>query len=201
MAYITTSLPEPLTKNEMKKLYSNWDMDAKNIAIERCMRLAVKIANSYKNTGIEEDELVGTSMEYLVKAARDFNAQLGYEFSTFATLVINRGIQKAIRNSKIHPYPTESLNEPVFLKYNSFCEQGDLIPSTFCVEDFVLCSDLGDIVKNEIHKENERNKKIIYLFLDGMNQEHIGMAAGVTQSCVSRVLKRFKKRVLQEYGR
>lgn len=193
------SLPPVLTKDEKKQIYENWTEESQNILAKRNMRLAIKIALSFKNTGIEDEELVCIAMLGLVKAARRFNPALGNEFVTFATRVITNEILINIRRNRKNKNITVSLNAPIEGKDESFSEYGEIIADTFNLEEHVVLADLNRIIQDALSKESERNRKIFIAFMNGKKQEEIAKLHGLTQSYVSRLTKDFKRKIMKEW--
>lgn len=194
-------LPEPMTKEEKENLYKNWNVESWKVIVERNMRLAVNIANSFSNTEIEDDDLLSISLYGLVKAAKKFNPIFGYEFSTFSVPVIRNEILYELRKIKKHPYPKESLNDTVCNTKGEFSEKGESFPSSLDIESPMLCVELVEILTSVIRRESERNQKIIILYLNGKTQRDIGDSMGITQSYVSRIIKNFKDMFMKEYRR
>lgn len=93
-------LQEPMTMVEKEKLYKDWNTESWKVLVERNMRLAVNIANSFSNTEIEDDDLLSIALYGLVKAAKKFNPLFGYEFSTFSIPVIRNEILHELRKRK-----------------------------------------------------------------------------------------------------
>ena len=72
IGYISSSnlFPEPLTAEEEKECLEkmkNGDEDAKNILIERNLRLVAHIAKKYATTNIEQEDLISIGTIGLIK--------------------------------------------------------------------------------------------------------------------------------------
>lgn len=200
MVHINTDLPEPMTKEESEEFFKNWNDESWKTLAERNIRLAIDIANSFYNTGIDEDELLSISLFGLTKSAKKFNPGLGVKFSTFAASVIRNEILQEIRKRKRHMHFQVSLNDIIENNFNEFVfERKDLISDCFNIEDIVAFNDLKETIKIEIEKENRRNREILVLFLNGEIQRNIGNKTNVSQPCVSRVIKKFKNKLCENY--
>lgn len=199
MIYINEVIPKPMSKEESKIFFENWNGESWKTLAERNIRLAINIANSFYNTGIDENELFSISLFGLVKSAKKFNPNLGYKFSTYATSVIRNEIIGEIKNRKRYIYSQVSLNDIIEDNFDECTfERKDLISDCFNVEDIVIFNDLKEIIKREIKKENKRDKEIIILFLNGERQKSIGKKINVSQSQVSRIIKRFKNKLWEK---
>lgn len=191
------NLPRTLTKDERKMLYENWNSESWKMLAERNIRFAIKYAKKFKNTGIDEDDLVGISFIGLTIAAKKFDPDLGYEFTTYAEPVIRNHILQEIRRMKYHPYPDISLNDILNNDGDEY-ERGEIIPDKIFVEDYILFEDSKRIA-NEIYcRKNMLKKKVILRFYGGKNQQEIGCELGISQSYVSRILKEFKNEIIKK---
>lgn len=186
------NLQPPMTKEEKEELYKNWTDESWKILAERNIHLALSVVKMFQNTNFDEDDLFGTASIGLVKAAKKFKPELGYEFSTFATTVIKNEILIEIRNSKRSVKCAASLDDTVNFGKDGVCELRDVIPSDFNIDDFIILAKTQAIIEECISEEKERNKNIIICFLNGIDQKENGRINGVSQTQVSRTLKKFK---------
>ena len=103
--------PEPLT-NEEEKLYleqmNNGDEDARNILIERNLRLVAHVVKKYSNTKIEQDDLISIGTIGLIKGINSFNVDKGSKLSTYVSRCIDNEILMYLRSTK-------KLNAEVYL--------------------------------------------------------------------------------------
>lgn len=194
-------LPEQMTREEKEKLYKDWTVESWKVLVERNMRLAVNIANSFSNTEIEDDDLLSIALYGLVNAAKKFNPLLGYEFSTFSIPVMRNEILMELRKIKKHPYPKESPNDKVFNSEGECYEKGETLQSPIDIESFMLGEELIEILTSVIRKENERNQKVILLYLNGKTQDDISHSVCISQSYVSKIIKKFQNTFSEEYRR
>lgn len=194
------TLPPILTMDEKKQIYENWTDENQKILVERNIRWAIKIACSFQNTGIEYEELECISMLGLAKAVKKFNPQSETEFCTYATQVIRNEILMEIRRRKKFKFNT-SLNSIVEFSNGSNCELGELVPNKFNLEDYALSLELEMVVHKLLEKEKPSNKRIIENYLNGIKQCENARICGVSQSLVSKRIKRFRDSVMKEWMR
>ena len=111
--YISGSnlFPEPLTSEE-EKLYlqqlKNGDDDARNILIERNLRLVARVVKKYSNTKVEQDDLISIGTIGLIKGINTFNIDKGSKLSTYVSRCIDNEILMYLRSTK-------KLNAEVYL--------------------------------------------------------------------------------------
>lgn len=74
------------------------DFDARQMMIERNLRLVVNIAKRYLNRGIPLLDLVEEGNLGLMHALDKFDPERGFRFSTYATWWIRQNIERAIMN-------------------------------------------------------------------------------------------------------
>lgn len=89
------SFPKPLTQQEEEKylkLYEIGDAYAKDVLIERNLRLVAHIVKKYNNTGREIDDLISIGTIGLIKAINTFDRSKKVRLSTYAARCIDNPI-------------------------------------------------------------------------------------------------------------
>lgn len=107
--------PEPLSLEE-EKIYidklKNGDEKARNILIERNLRLVAHICKKYTSTGIDQDDLISIGTIGLIKGINSFNPDKNIKLATYTAKCIENEILMFIRSSK--KFNAEVyLNEPI----------------------------------------------------------------------------------------
>ena len=193
----STLFPEPLSAEEEKKALirmSQGDEEARNLLIERNLRLVAHVCKKYANTNIDQDDLISIGTIGLIKGIRSFNIEKGSRLSTYASRCIDNEILMYLRSTK-------KLNAEVYLNDTIGKDKDDNVVTLEevlenderSVEDIV---DLKMKVKNLYNKMKEvlkdREKTIIELRfgLDGKKpktQNEIADMMGISRSYVSRI--------------
>lgn len=89
------SFPQPLSPEEEQrwlKLYKEGDEEARNILIERNLRLVAHIVKKYNTTGHDCDDLISIGTIGLIKAISTFDQHKGTRLATYAVRCIENEI-------------------------------------------------------------------------------------------------------------
>ena len=97
VGYISSNnlFPEPLSSEEEKiylDKFENGDQEAKNVLIERNLRLVAHISKKYTSSAIPIDDLISIGTIGLIKGINSYNFKKGIKLSTY----ISRCIENAI---------------------------------------------------------------------------------------------------------
>lgn len=87
--------PEPLTSEEEKYYLSEMakgDEEARNILIERNLRLVAHVAKKYSTTKVDQDDLISIGTIGLIKGVNSFNVEKGSKLSTYVSRCIDNAI-------------------------------------------------------------------------------------------------------------
>ena len=89
------AFPKPLSLSEEKMyfdLYKKGDVDAKNILIERNMRLVVHVVKKYSATYKDSDDLISIGAIGLIKAVTTYDVDKGHRFATYAARCVQNAM-------------------------------------------------------------------------------------------------------------
>ena len=106
---------KPLTISEEKfylRRYQNGDLSAKNILIERNLRLVAHVIKKYQSIDEETDDLISIGTIGLIKAVTTFNPEKATRLSTYAARCIENELLMFLRARKKHSREV-SLYEPI----------------------------------------------------------------------------------------
>lgn len=199
LGYISNNslFPEPLSQEEEKKyliLLKEGDEEARNILIERNLRLVAHVCKKYTSTKIEQDDLISIGTIGLIKGINSFNVDKGIKLSTYVSRCIDNEILMYLRSNK-------KASSEVYLEDAIGKDKDD---NTVTLKEVIEANDksiddevdLKFKVKRLYEKMKEvlkdREKLIIELRfgLDGkkpQTQKQIAKMMGISRSYVSRI--------------
>ena len=199
-------LPPPLTREEEAEFIARlpYDEEARQILIERNLRLVVYIAQRFENTGINIEDLISIGTIGLIKAVSTFCAEKNIKLATYASRCIENEILMYIRKNSSR-FGDVSIDEPL----NRDSDGNELLLSDILSSD--EDSAVDEIMKKEeiaiIHRAvnalDPRDRQIIVLRygLDGydeMTQKEVADRLGISQSYISRLEKKIIAKLKEE---
>ena len=193
---------KPLTAEEearyiqiLQKGGSEKAKEAREILIERNLRLVAHIAKKYQNVDEEMEDLISIGTIGLIKAVASFDSGKG-KLSTYASRCIDNELLMLLRSKK-KTSKEVSLYEPIGTdKEGNEINLLDIIESEQV--DVIDKMELGSNIKKLgtiLQMLDEREKEIIYLrygLATGkeVTQREIGQMLGISRSYVSRIEKK-----------
>ncbi len=199
VGYIQSSnlFPEPLTSEEENVYldrFMNGDEEARNVLIERNLRLVAHVCKKYNGTNIDNDDLISIGTIGLIKGLNSFKKDKGVRLATYASKCIDNEILMYLRNVKKIGAEVP-LNEPIGKDKddNEISLMDILVNDERAIEDEI---DLKMKIKKMYDKIKEilkgREKTVIELRfgLDGnkpKTQNQIAEMMGISRSYVSRI--------------
>ncbi len=194
------TFPKPLTPGE-EKIYlercKEGDQEARNVLIERNMRLVAHVAKKYQNTDYDMEDLLSVGTIGLIKAVNTFHADRGSRLATYAAKCIENEILMLLRASKKFTREV-SLFEPIGVdKDGESVSLVDVIEmeNREVLEDLILSQDIRELYEayEACLKEQE---KIVIGMRYGLfgkiprTQREIAAQLGISRSYVSRIEKK-----------
>ena len=187
------TLPPPLPEEEeqiyIQKLSEEDNLEARQILVERNLRLVVYIAKKFENTGIGIEDLISIGTIGLAKGVNTFKSDKKIKLATYASRCIENEILMYLRRTNKLKGEV-SLDEPL----NKDADGNELLLSDILgTEGDITSRDLEDevdknLLKLSINKLNAREKNIMeirYGLKNGGNEK--------TQKEVADELRNFTK--------
>ena len=154
------TLPPPLPEEEeqfyIQKLSEENNLEARQILIERNLRLVVYIAKKFENTGIGIEDLISIGTIGLAKGVNTFNSDKNIKLATYASRCIENEILMYLRRTNKLKGEI-SLDEPL----NKDADGNELLLSDILGTDY-------DITSKDI--EDEVDKKLLRISIEKLNK-------------------------------
>ena len=203
----TDVLPPPLKGAEEQSALEALELgneNAKQLLIERNLRLVVFIARRFENTGVNLEDLISIGTIGLIKAISTYRRDKNIKLATYASRCIENEILMYIR--KISAQKAEvSLDEPINMDYDG----NELLLSDILGtdEDMILRPMEDDvdihILRQAVRELPEREREIVMMRfgLEGrreLTQKEVAQYMGISQSYISRLEKRIMLKLRKE---
>ena len=197
-------LPPPLKgveeQSALEKMEAG-DESAKQLLIERNLRLVVFISRRFENTGINLEDLISIGTIGLIKGIETYRRDRNIKLATYASRCIENEILMYIRKTS-HQKNEVSLDEPINMDYDG----NELLLSDILGtdEDRILrpMEDAVDLqlLRQSVRALPEREREIILMRfgLEGykeLTQKEVAQKMGISQSYISRLEKRIMNRL------
>ena len=206
---------QPLSKGEEERyLYllkhgnPQESQEAKEVLIERNLRLVAHIAKKYQDTDVETQDLISIGTIGLIKAIISFDTDKNSKLATYAAKCIDNELLMMLRTKKklsrevsiYEPIGTDKEGNEISLLDILKQEQQDIIEEMNTRENI---SQLQEIIEKCL---NKREKEIILLrygLITGreITQREIGEYFGISRSYISRIEKKALLKLRTEYER
>lgn len=191
----------------MKGTSTDLAKQARDILIERNLRLVAHVAKKYAGGGEDMDDLISIGTIGLIKAIQTYKDEKGSRLATYAArcidnelLMMFRARKKAAREVSIYePIGMDKEGNEINLLDVCELEQSDIVERLDCEEKSKVLYDLMNSVLDA------REKNIIQLrfgivlsknmgyqrqYQEEMTQREIGRMLGISRSYVSRIEKK-----------
>lgn len=206
---IIKSFEKPLSPKEelyyLNLLKNENNKEAKEVLVERNMRLVAHISKKYSNSGEDLDDLISIGTIGLIKAIDTFNLNKGIRLATYASKCIENEILMNIRSNKKNKMQV-SLQDPIGVDKEGNAislidilgTDADYIIDT--VELKLKISKLYEKIEKVLTKrENEIIKLRYGLTPYGYKtQREIAQKLNISRSYVSRIEKKALKKLKKE---
>lgn len=191
---------KPLSEEEEKyylQKYKEGNQDAKNILIEKNMRLVAHMVKKYVSLDRDVEDLLSVGTIGLIKAVNTFDMEKSCRLATYAAKCIDNELLMMLRNEKrksrevsiYEPIGTDKEGNEISLMEVVKTDEPDVIG------DYVMRQDIERVVKAIDEVLTEREKEIIIyrygLFgKEEVTQRELARKLQISRSYVSRIEKR-----------
>ena len=195
----TGSFPKPLTEAEEQHylaLSAAGDLEARNILIERNLRLVAHIMKKYYAQGTDQEDLISIGTIGLIKGITTFDGSKGAKLATYAARCVENEILMHFRSQRKSAQDVSlsdcieagSDGSPLELM-EVISDDTDLLEQ-ICTRESVL--QLRRAVEDCL-SEQERQVVVLRYGLEGqppLRQREVAEITGISRSYVSRIEKR-----------
>lgn len=195
----TGSFPKPLTEAEERHylaLAAQGDIDARNVLIERNLRLVAHIMKKYYAQSADQEDLISIGTIGLIKGITTFDAEKGTRLATYAARCVENEIlmhfrsqRKSAQDVSLSDYIETSNDGAALSLMDVISDDEDLLERLSTREQVKKLSQaVGSGLTNQ-----ERQVIILRYGLHGtkpLRQREVAQVTGISRSYVSRIEKR-----------
>ena len=195
----TGSFPKPLTQDEEMhylKLAGEGDLEARNILIERNLRLVAHIMKKYYAVDSDQEDLISIGTIGLIKAVTTFDTSKGARLATYAArcveneiLMYFRSMRKSAQDVSLSDYIETGADGAALSLMDVVSEDTDLLEQVTTKETVQQLHQVLDTCLTE----QERQIITMRYGLDGekpKRQREVALYCGISRSYISRIEKR-----------
>ena len=193
------SFPKPLTQKEEShylQLAAEGDLEARNILIERNLRLVSHIMKKYYSQASDQEDLISIGTIGLIKGITTFDASKGARLATYAARCIEneilmhfRAMRKSAQDVSLSDYIETGSDGAALSLMDVVAEETDLLERVSTREQIrQLCAAVTEVLT-----EQERQVVQLRYGLTGrspMRQREVAQITGISRSYISRIEKR-----------
>ena len=203
------TFPKPLSASEEAyylNQYQEGSLEAKNILIERNLRLVAHIVKKYPFAPEDTEDLISVGTIGLIKAISTFNSEKNCRLATYAARCIDNELLMFFRNRKKHtknvslyePIGTDKEGNEISIMEIFVSEEPDIFDKVTLNED---TKKLYEILPKIL---SEREQYVICMRYGLYNkkthtQQEIAEELGISRSYVSRIEKHALKKLRGEF--
>lgn len=200
------SFPKPLSQKEEEhylKLAAGGDLEARNILIERNLRLVAHIMKKYYSQVSDQEDLISIGTIGLIKGISTFDASKGARLATYAArcaeneiLMYFRSLRKSAQDVSLSDYIETGADGAALSLMDVVAEDMDLLERVSTREQI---RQMRTAMDTEL-TDQERQVIQLRYGLTGqgpMRQREVAQMTGISRSYISRI----EKRALQKLRR
>lgn len=203
----TGSFPKPLSEEEERRylaLAKQGDLEARNILIERNLRLVAHIMKKYYAQTADQEDLISIGTIGLIKGITTFDPAKGARLATYAARCVENEIlmhfraqRKSAQDVSLFDYIETGADGAPLALMDVVCEDCDLLEQVSSREMVLQLRRAMDTCLTE----QERQVILLRYGLDGQppkRQREVAELTGISRSYVSRIEKRALQKLRTE---
>lgn len=201
------SFPKPLSAEEERRYLARsaqGDMEARNILVERNLRLVAHVMKKYYALSSDQEDLISIGTIGLIKGITTFDMSKGARLATYAArcveneiLMYFRSQRKSAQDVSLSDYIDTGADGAPLALMDVISEDGDLIDEVSARESAALLRRAVDTCLTE----QEREVIFLRYGLNGeipLRQRQVAERTGISRSYVSRIEKRALQKLRKE---
>ena len=195
----TGSFPKPLTEAEERHylaLAAAGDLEARNILIERNLRLVAHIMKKYYAQGADQEDLISIGTIGLIKGITTFDVSKGAKLATYAARCVENEILMHFRSQRKSAQDVSLSDYIEAGSDGSPLERMDVISDDCDLLEMVTTRESVERLRKAVADcltDQERQVITLRYGLDGNSpkrQREVAAETGISRSYVSRIEKR-----------
>lgn len=207
----TGSFPKPLTEEEERHyltLAAKGDLEARNVLIERNLRLVTHIMKKYYVSASDQEDLISIGTIGLIKGIESFNQSKGARLATYAARCVEneilmhfRSMRKSSQDVSLSDYIEAGMDGASLSLMDVVSDDWDLL-------DQVITRESVERLQEAIQSALTPQERLVISMRYGLGgnvprrQREVAQLVGISRSYVSRIEKRAleKLRTAMEEG-
>ncbi|MDY3986206.1 RNA polymerase sporulation sigma factor SigK [Dysosmobacter sp.] len=203
------TFPKPLTaaeEREYLRRYAEGDQEARNVLIERNLRLVAHIVKKYYTQSSDQEDLISIGTIGLIKGITSFDPQKGARLATYAARCIENEILMYFRSQKKLQGEVSLSDSIESDKEGNALQLMDVVGVDDTMLDDIHARDSALLLHRLIRERlTTREAEIVRLRygLGGtvpLTQREVAASFGISRSYVSRIEKRALEKLRAEMG-
>ena len=195
----TGSFPKPLTEEEEQHylaLTAKGDLEARNILIERNLRLVAHIMKKYYTSSADQEDLISIGTIGLIKGISTFDQSKGARLATYAARCVENEILMHFRSMK------KSAQDVSLSDYIEIGSDGaslslmDVVSDDMDLQEQVMNKEAVAYLQEAVKRCLTEQEKMVITLRYGLQgkqpqrQREVADSCGISRSYVSRIEKR-----------
>ena len=195
----TGSFPKPLTEEEERHylaLAAQGDMEARNILVERNLRLVAHIMKKYYSSPADQEDLISIGTIGLIKGISTFDQSKGARLATYAARCAENEILMYFRSQK------KSAQDVSLSDYIETGSDGaalslmDVVSDDWDLQEQVMNREAVACLQQAVNQCLTEQEKMVITLRYGLQgkrpqrQREVAQICGISRSYVSRIEKR-----------
>lgn len=201
------SFPKPLSAEEERhylELSAQGDLEARNILVERNLRLVAHVMKKYYSQSADQEDLISIGTIGLIKGITTFDTSKGARLATYAARCVEneilmhfRSLRKSALDVSLSDYIETGADGAPLELMDVICEDCDLLEQ---VSDRESVSRLRKAIDRCLTAQERRVVELRYGLggREPLRQRQVAEKLGISRSYISRIEKRALQKLRKE---